>query len=118
MWWHYLVFLVFSIQMNGDSFHIWFEQSGGFAGLTTSVEISSDTLEEAEYTELSQLIDQSDFFNYQIAENQTGIPDQFHYQLTIEKSGEKKTLTLSDANLSDDMRSLINYLKRKARRGN
>ena len=99
-----------------DSFYIWFERSGGFTGISTSVEIDSQLLSPDESKELKQLIDQSDFFK--LGKNDTiqvSMPDQFQYTITIEQQGEKRTVEFSDSTVPDDMRPLLNYLSQKAR---
>ena len=99
-----------------DSFYVWFERSGGFTGISTSVEIDSQLLSSDESKELKQLIDQSDFFK--LGKNDTiqvSMPDQFQYTITIEQQGEKRTVEFSDSTVPDDMRPLLNYLSQKAR---
>ena len=98
------------------SFYIWYERSGGFTGISSSVEIDSKLLSPDESEELKQLIDQSDFFNW--SKNDTipvEMPDQFQYTITIEHQGEKRTLEFSDITMPDNMRPLIYYLSQKAR---
>ena len=104
-----------------EPFYIWFERSGGFAGISTSVEIDSKTLPAEEARELEQLIEQSGFFDFN--KNDTipdlGLgqgPDQFQYKITIEYKGrEKKTVELSESTIPDSLRPLVNYLTQKAR---
>jgi hypothetical protein len=99
-----------------NSFYIWFERSGGFTGISTSVEIDSKLLSYDESEELKQLIDQSDFF--ELIKNDTiqvSMPDQFQYTITIKDDRAKRTVEFSDITMPDTMRPLINYLSQKAR---
>ena len=104
-----------------EPFYIWFERSGGFAGISTSVEIDSKTLSAEEAGELEQLIEQSGFFDFikkdTIPTQELGQgPDQFQYEITIEyKGGEKKTVELNESTIPDSLRPLVNYLTQKAR---
>ena len=99
-----------------DSFYVWFERSGGFTGISSSVEIDSKLLSLDESEKLKQLIDQSDFFEWSKSDTiPVDMPDQFQYTITIEHEGEKRTLEFSDITMPDTMRPLINYLSQKAR---
>ena len=99
-----------------NSFYISFERSGGFTGISTSVEIDSQLLSYDESEELKKLIDQSDFFKWSKNDTiQVSMPDQFQYTITIEQQGEKRTVVFSDITMPDNMRPLINYLSQKAR---
>lgn len=115
----YLVFclsLISNCVIIQDPFYIWFEKSGGFAGITTSVEIDSELLPSGELEELKQLIDQSGFFEWnKIDSIPVAMPDQFQYIITIEHEGEKRTAEFSDLTVPDNFRPLINYLTQKAR---
>ena len=97
-------------------FYIWFERSGGFTGISTSVEIDSKPLSIEEVDELKKLIEQSGFFDFN--KNDTipaELPDQFQYKITIEFESEKRTHQFSESAVPDNFRPLINYLTRKAR---
>ena len=115
----YLVFclsLISSCMTIQDPFYLWFERSGGFAGISTSVEIESESLLPDEVEELRQLIDQSGFL--ELSKNDTiptELPDQFQYKITIEYEGEKRTVAFSESTVPDSFRPLINYLTQKAR---
>lgn len=99
-----------------DSFYIWFERSGGFTGISTSVEIDSNLLSFEDSKELKQLIDQSDFFEWNTSDTLlVEMPDQFQYTITIEHEGEKRTVEFGDVSMPETMRPLINYLSQKAR---
>lgn len=99
-----------------EPFHIWFERSGGFAGLSTSVEISSESLGGEEVEKLKKLIDQSGFYEFQTGDSAGGnMPDQFQYRITIESKGEKKMVELNETTMPETFRPLVDYLIQKAR---
>ena len=102
--------------MDQEQFHIDFERSGGFAGISTRVEMDSRELAHGEAEELKRLIVHSGFFEAVAFSNKfVHMPDQFQYNITIEHMGKKRTLELSDGSVPDLFRPLINYLVRAAR---
>lgn len=115
----YLVFclaLIYNSVTIQDPFYIWFERSGGFAGISTSVEIDSKILSTEEVEKLRQLIDQSGFIEYHKSDSTPGnMPDQFQYKITIEYQGEKQTVEFGESAVPDSFRPLVNYLSQKAR---
>ena len=102
--------------MDQEQFHIYFERSGGFTGISTSIEMDSRELVPGEAEELKRLIVHSGFFEAITFDNRfVHMPDQFHYNITIEHMGKKRTLELNDGSVPDLFRPLINYLVRAAR---
>ena len=103
--------------MDQEQFQIDFERSGGFTGASSRVIISSRELDSGEAEALKELIDRSGFFEALAFGGEfLSMPDQFRYQITIEQRGKKRTLELSDGNMPDLIRPLINYLVRSARK--
>ena len=98
-----------------ERFYISFERSGGFAGLTNSIELDSDTLSREEQKTLLQLIDDANFFEKDFGSNASDSRDQFFYEITITLGDKKRTISIRDADVSDDLRPLISNLSRKAR---
>lgn len=99
-----------------EPFYIWFERSGGFAGITTSIEIDSKSLSSEEAEKLEQLIDDSGFFKEHKSDSPSGnMPDQFQYKISIECEGEKQTVEFGESTVPESFRPLINYLTQKAR---
>jgi hypothetical protein len=93
-----------------------YERSGGFAGISTSVEIDSKTLSDEEQKMVRVLIDQSGFFDFnEIAWPKSEIPDRFQYKITIAYKDKKETLEFSEPSIPDSFGELINYLTLKAR---
>lgn len=103
----FLLLQVSNIEM--DSFIIKFERSGGFAGITQTLELKSDTLSVEDQGHISKLIDTSGFFDFK-EETGSGMPDQFNYIITIKSTELEKTVEVGDVSMPDKMRPLIEYL--------
>ena len=103
--------------MDQEQFHIDFERTGGFTGGTIRIELNSEELDPGQAEALKELIDRSGFFEALAMENKfLNMPDQFHYHITIDHVGKKRTLELSDGSMPDLFRPLINYLVRLTRK--
>jgi hypothetical protein len=109
----FLLLQVSSVDM--DSYHIIFERSGGFAGISQTLELKSDTMSVEDRDHLSKLIESSGFYNLK-PESDTGLPDQFIYTLTIKSTGQEKTLTFGEGRIPNALRPLIDYFTAKLRR--
>jgi len=111
-----LLVLAFDNLTAHEEFHIWFERSGGFAGMSTSVELESKSLTPDEASEIGKLIQESGFFQYNLTDSiSSGMPDQFQYNITIEYGNQKRSLELMEADIPEKFRPLIDYLMKKAR---
>jgi len=105
-----LVFLLLlASRCEMDSYYIKFERSGGFAGITRTLELKSDTLSAEDQDHLSKLIESSAFFDY-VEESDSGMPDQFSYMITIKSSKDEKTVNTTDSSIPDNLRALVDYL--------
>ena len=98
-----------------DDYYIHFERSGGFAGITQSLEIKSDTLSVEDQDHLSKMIESSNFFGLNPVKD-SGMPDQFNYVITIKKGTKENTLELGDSNMPANLQPLINFLTQKLRK--
>lgn len=108
--------VVDSVKMQ-EPFYIFFEQSGGFTGITISYEIHSDSLDQGQKEQLIGLIDSSGFFDFSMKEKEANnLPDQVHYKITIQQENKKQTLELDESQIPDKIRSFIQYLSREARK--
>jgi len=102
--------------MEKENYYIDFKRSGGLSGASTSVEIDSSELSLVDAEVLKLLIDRSGFFEAFVSGNTfLNMPDQFHYHITIEHLGKRRSLELSDGSIPDFFRPLINHLVRLAR---
>ena len=108
--------LVYNMLATQEFFLIHFQRTGGFAGITTVIEVDSKTLGHEEIDKVNQLIDQANFFAYQKSDSlKKNVPDQFQYVIAIESHNAKKTIEFTDSTVPDNFQPLINYLTQKAR---
>ena len=93
-----------------------FERTGGFAGMHNVVNINPDDLPEEQAQALSKLLDDLDFDKLsEQPMNNTSLPDQFTYRITVEtKDGEHSVVT-GDASAPEEMQELLQMLNRIAR---
>ena len=108
--------LVFNILVAQDIFYIQFQRSGGFTGMSSSIEIDSKLLEKSESEKINQMIDQCDFFEYEEKDSlQRTIPDKFQYVITVEKGDKKRTIKFDEGAIPESFSTFINYLTQQAR---
>jgi len=95
---------------------IYFEESGGLAGIAYDISIDSNLLDPQEASRLQRLVDNSNFFNLP---SEPAAPlrgaDYLEYKITIETSDNKKhSIKTTDLTLPPNVGPLIRYLRRKA----
>ena len=103
-----------STDMNQNQFYIYFERSGGFAGIAQTLEIKSDTLSRDDQDHLRTMINDSGFFSFK-EESNSGLPDQFNYVITIKNDRQEKTIRFGESGISAKLKPLVDYLSQKAR---
>lgn len=94
---------------------IYFERSGGFAGIKMSTSIDTSLLDKDEADKIEEIVNNSQFFTLdpKIAGPKTGA-DFFNYKITIESEDRKRTLETSDMTLPSEIGPLLRILKDKA----
>jgi hypothetical protein len=101
---------------------IYYEQSGGFAGIDINTMVNTDSLPSDEVNKLQDLVNKANFFSLNSVSSQpeTGA-DYFHYRITVEmddnnnKNGQEKTHTLEIYDpVPAQLKPLIKYLRSKA----
>jgi hypothetical protein len=95
---------------------IYFEQSGGLAGIDDNISINSDSLDPQDASELQHLVDSANFFDLP---SEPAAPlrgaDYLEYKITIETNDNKKhSIKTTDLTVSPNVAPLIRYLRRKA----
>ena len=90
-----------------------FERSGGFANIPLNAEIDSAEMEPERAATLKRLVEQARPFD-QPSSPKTDIPDDLHYQVTIEHAGESRTIKVSDTAAPDKLKSLLDFLGEEA----
>lgn len=93
-----------------------FEQTGGFMGRKTSLDLNLADLPGNQAELLRLLLDQAGFLtldeSYPAA---SSIRDQFQYQIMVETDDIQHTVQAAESSLPDSLRPLIEELSRLAR---
>jgi hypothetical protein len=98
-----------------NSFTIYFEQSGGFAGITISVVLKDAMLSKDEFEQVHILIQQANFFDLQTETAGRLLPDQLLYRISVETANRSHTITVYEHQVTAELQPLIRFLSRKAR---
>jgi hypothetical protein len=99
---------------------IYYEQSGGFAGIDVNTVVDTDSLPADEVNKIQDLVNKANFFSLNSVSSPPEMgADYFHYKITVEmdddKNGQKKTHTLEIYDpVSAQLKPLIKYLRNKA----
>jgi hypothetical protein len=87
-----------------------FERSGGVVGKTLHHELDLEHLPEEEAEYLQRLIAEADFFNIPTSTVARSIPDEFHYQISVDNGSEKRTINFSETSMPDSLLPLVKEL--------
>jgi hypothetical protein len=96
---------------------IYFERSGGFAGIRMSTEVDIHSLPPDEAHKIQGMIDNAkEFFNLKESSSQPPkrAADYFKYKVTVQEEEEQNTIETNDITMPSNLRPLINYLIEKA----
>ena len=85
------------------------ERSGGFAGITITAEVDSETLLAKEAKELKGLVEKA-FPLDQPKKKKATMPDQFNYEFVIEDGDKLRTYVVTDESINNDMRALSKWI--------
>jgi hypothetical protein len=99
-----------------NSITIYFEQTGGFTGMTISVVLKDDMLSRNEYEQVHILIEQANFFELSTDPEGHPLPDQLLYRISVETTTQKHTISIYENQVTQELQPLIRFLKGKARR--
>jgi len=93
------------------------ERSGGFAGMKTDVTLDTESLPAEDARKIKEMLDSSDFFNMppKLAPPKRGA-DFFNYKITAKLEGKEHTVELSDPQVPDGLRSLLQSVMKHARK--
>ncbi len=96
---------------------IHFERTGGFAGMSTTVTLDTNTLTPEEARKLHEMVDAAGFFNLpaKFPSPKRGA-DYFQYALTVESEGRKHTVEVSEPAVPAELRPLFQSLMTYARK--
>lgn len=90
-----------------------FERSGGFANVPLRADLDSAEMEPDRAEELKRLVEQARPFD-QPSTPKSNVPDDLHYEVTIEHGGQSKTINVSDTAAPDKLKSLLDFLGEEA----
>jgi hypothetical protein len=100
---------------------IYYEQSGGFAGIVINAVVDTNSLPADEVNKIQDLVNKANFFSLNSVSSQSEVgADYFHHKITVEmednKNGQKKkhTLEIYDPAVPSQLKPLIRYLRSKA----
>ncbi|MGV0023363.1 protealysin inhibitor emfourin [Phormidesmis priestleyi] len=89
---------------------IFFERSGGFAGLIMTTSIDTETLSSTEANQVCQMVEAADFFNLPATIASPSQPDRFHYQITVEEGDRQHTIQFGESAMPDRLPPLVDWL--------
>ncbi|MGQ9468240.1 MAG: protealysin inhibitor emfourin [Nitrososphaerales archaeon] len=97
---------------------IYFERSGGLAGMRIVATLDTDSLPSDEAHQIQAMVTGAKFFDLpsKLPQPKKGA-DYFQYKITVEKEGRKHTVETSDATMQPALRPLVDFLVKKARKG-
>ncbi|BAU12833.1 hypothetical protein LEP3755_33640 [Leptolyngbya sp. NIES-3755] len=91
------------------------EQSGGFAGLMITKTIETQDLSPSEAQQLEDLVNGSNFFQLNSIVESSPQPDRFGYTLTIERDGRSHSIDLSETNMPEKVKSIVDWVQTRSR---
>lgn len=91
------------------------ERSGGFAGMTRTVEVDVDSLSEEERSIVTSLVSNADFFALPsvVPRNDQRGADLYSYRITIESEDGTHTVEATQLSVPDSLEPLIEWLDRR-----
>lgn len=100
-----------------DVERIRYERTGGFAGMRIAADIEPNDLPEEQAQSLLELLDDLDFPGLpEQLTNDSSMPDQFTYTITVEAQEWKHTVVTGDESAPEKMQELLHILNRIARK--
>jgi hypothetical protein len=96
---------------------VYFESSGGFAGMHTSATIDTDLANSEDTRQLRDLITSSNFFELppESPRPKHGSADYIGYKITVESEGRSHTVSTNDISMSPRLSTLIRFLQSKSK---
>jgi hypothetical protein len=93
-----------------------FERTGGFAGMRIAKDLEWDDLPDEQAKTISELLEDLHFEELpEQMMNNSNMPDQFTYTITVETDKGEHTVTTGDTSASEKMQELLELLNRLAR---
>jgi hypothetical protein len=98
--------------MSSDQLRVELTRSGGFLGLSTHVVVDTAGMEMAEAARFRSLVQDAEADAE--PSTSTGMPDQFSYDLVIQRGSHRSTLHLTEAHATPVQRQLLAEMRRLA----
>jgi hypothetical protein len=106
---------------------IYFERSGGFAGMLSSTTVDTENLPSKEAIEIKNLVEKAHFFELpsklltpsSSSKITKGAADYFVYKITIQNNNQSKkehSVECNDLNMQPTLRPLIDFLTKYFRK--
>ena len=94
---------------------VYFERSGGFAGMVSSTTVDTQTLPPSEAYEIQNLIKNSHFFDLPSisppsSKEKKGAADYFAYKITVQNDEKEHTVQFNDINMQPKLKPLVDFL--------
>lgn len=95
---------------------IYFERSGGFAGIRFHTTINTEDLPPQTAEPIEEMVHGARFFELPERINESeGHPDVFYYRLTVTDGDHSHTVEVSGNSIPDDLQPLVQELMQIAR---
>jgi len=92
-----------------------FERTGGFMGRKVNLSLDLAELPPDQAVTLKRLVNESNFFKLKEIPPTSPAPDGFIYSITVETENNQRTIKVSEINLPQALRPLIDNLQSLAR---
>lgn len=93
---------------------IFFERTGGFAGIRMKTTVDTDELPPHEANPLKDMIYNANFFDLPEEMTSHSGADRFYYRLTIQDGSRSHTVEMSGSSVPDDLQPLLQELNQLA----
>lgn len=103
--------------MSDERFHIDFERSGGFTGVSVRTSLDSADLSPEEARRFADLLSGADLPGLPAGRRaEGGRPDRFQYDLTVTRGGRRHQVSVGETEVGPQLRPLVDALVERARR--
>lgn len=92
------------------------ERSGGFAGIPSSNEIDSKDLPESLFQIVKKIMSVEK--RNMVKSKTSGMADRYVYRICLQDGSDRKTIECEEAELKDDIKSLISYIEKHSKKLN
>jgi len=103
-------------QINKKEMNIYFQSSGGFAGINSRIELDTSSMSSNDAMRIQELINNSNFFSLpsESPPPKAGAADYISYKITVETDERKHTVRTNDIVMPPQLEPLISFLQEKA----